>query len=57
MDNLNLPIIKLPIFKTKPLSMDEYLRFIAFNLKYTADIKTGRRLKRETFVNAPFVLR
>lgn len=57
MDKLNLPKIKLPVFKTKPLSMDEYLEFISFNLKYTVDRKVKRRWKKECFVNIPFVLK
>lgn len=57
MDKLNLPKIKLPVFKTKPLSMDEYLEFISFNLKYTVDKKATRRQKKEFSVNIPFVLK
>lgn len=56
MDKLNLPIIKLPVFKTKPLSMDEYWEFVNFNLKYMVDKKTSRRLKKMFYVNMPFSL-
>ena len=57
MDKLNLPKIKLPIFKTKPLSMDEYLEFVNFNLKYTIDRQLVRRLQRKFFANVPFSLK
>ena len=58
MKDLNLPIIKgEDIFNKKSLSMDEYLRFVEFNLKYTVDIEAARKLKKELAVNVPFSLR
>ena len=55
MNKLNLPIIsQLPDFKPKTLTMDEYLKFVNFNLKYTADMKASRRQKKMFFVNVPF---
>lgn len=57
MKNLNLPPIKLPDLKPRPFSMDEYLAFINFNLKYTVDIEAARRLKKTEFVNVPFRLK
>ncbi|MEK6715699.1 MAG: hypothetical protein AABY43_06630 [Candidatus Omnitrophota bacterium] len=57
MNNLNLPPLKLPNLKAKPFSMDEYLAFVNFNLKYTVDIKEARRQKKAAFVNVPFSLK
>lgn len=58
MKDLNLPIIKgEDIFNKKSLSMDEYLRFVEFNLKYTVNIEAARKLKKELAVNVPFSLR
>lgn len=56
MDELELPIINGPIPEPKPLSMDEYLEFVIFNLKYTVDRKASRNWKKTLFVNVPFRL-
>lgn len=57
MEKLNLPVIKGNMPKAKSLSMDNYLRFIYMNLKYTVDIKTIRKQKKFSEVNVPFVMR
>jgi hypothetical protein len=57
MDKLNLPKVKLPLSAQKSLSMDEYLEFIDFNLKYTVDKKASRSWKKTLFVNVPFCLK
>lgn len=57
MDKLNLPIIKQPTPEPKSLSMDEYLRFVNFNLQYTVDREANRRWKKMLFVNVPFSLK
>jgi len=57
MDKLNLPIIKKPISESKPLSMDKYLEFVNFNLRYTVDKEFSRRWKKMFFVNVRFVLK
>ncbi len=54
---LNLPIIKGPIPQAKWLSMDDYLEFVNFNLRYTLDRKANRSLKKLQAVNVPFSLR
>jgi len=57
MDKLRLPVIRKPvIFETKALSMDEYLRFVIFNLRYAAGKKIYRKLKREQLLKTPFRL-
>jgi hypothetical protein len=58
MGKLNLPIIKGPAAgNPKCLSMDEYLEFVNFNLKFMPDREASRRWKKTLFVNTPFVLR
>lgn len=54
MENLNLPIIKLRLPARKHLSMDDYLKFVNLNLKYTVDKKDNERRKRLSAVNEPF---
>ncbi len=54
--------IKLPIFKSKDhkdrcLSMEDYLKFVLFNLKHTVDIVSARKLARKAAVNVPFVFK
>ena len=57
MKKLKLPIIKVPRYEPKPLSMDEYLEFVLFNLK-TAYKKTKAEWnKRNKPVNVPFSLK
>lgn len=57
MDKLNLPIIKQPLPEPKLLLMDEYLKFVNFNLKHTVDRKASRYWKKLLFVNVPFSLK
>jgi len=57
MDRLNLPVINEPIPEPKPLSMDEYLEFVSFNLKYTVDMKANRHWKKTLLVNVPFSMK
>jgi len=56
MDKLKLPIIKEQVFERKSLSMDEYVKFVNFNLKHTVDREANRRWKKMLFVNVPFRL-
>lgn len=57
MEDLNLPIIKgEDIFNKKYLSMDDYLKFVLFNLKHTVNIKAVREWKKELAVNVSFSL-
>lgn len=56
MEKLNLPVIKGMLPRHKSLSMDDYLKFVTLNLKYTLDIGRLRKQKRLQAVNVPFVL-
>lgn len=57
MNDLNLPIIRgEDTFNKKSLSMDEYLKFVLFNLKYTVDIEAVREWKKDLAVNVSFSL-
>ena len=51
---LNLPVIKGASPAAKHLSMDDYLRFVALNLKYTVNKKAIRKQKRIAAVNVAF---
>ncbi len=57
MDKLRFPIIKKPLPEPKTLSMDDYLRFVYFNIKYTFDRKAYRNWKKESAVNVAFVFK
>ena len=56
MKKLKLPIIKAPMPESKILSMDDYLKFIQFNLKYTFDKKAYAKWKKLQVVDVPFRL-
>jgi len=56
MEYLNLPKIRIKPHKEKSLNMDDYLKFVINNLKYTINIKLIRKSKKNLFVNLPFVL-
>lgn len=58
MRKLNLPIIKNRPLEVKHLSMDDYLKFVEFNLKYTTNSrKTRNYWRRRAAVKVPFVLK
>jgi hypothetical protein len=52
--DLKLPIMKGRGPKDRHLSMDNYLKFVIFNLRHIVDMKAGRRLKREMLAGKPF---
>ena len=54
MKKLRLPIIKTPLAQPKTLSMDDYLKFVEFNLKYTFDKRAYKKWKKMLAVNVPF---
>ena len=56
MKKLKLPVVKGADFTAKSLSMDDYLKFITLNLKYTFNKKAIRKQKKSQAVNAPFFL-
>ena len=55
MKELKLPIIRESL-PPPQLSMDRYLKFVEFNLKYTVDRKAYRALKKKQAVNVRFSL-
>ena len=57
MKKLKLPIIKAPMQQPKILSMDDYLKFVQFNLKYTFDRQAYAKWKKMQIVEAPFRLK
>ena len=57
MKKLRLPIIKESHPVAKWLSMEDYVKFVTLNLKYTIDKKSIRKQKRLTPVNVAFLLR
>lgn len=57
MKKLKLPVIREEGIPAKVLSMDEYLKFVQFNLEHGFDIKFYRKLKRKMAVNTPFVIK
>jgi len=57
MKKLNLPVISAKISTSKILSMDEYLKFVQFNLEQTFDKKAYLKWKRMLVVNVPFSMK
>lgn len=54
MNDFSLPIIKETNTQKRILSMDEYLKFVQFNLKNTFDKKAYEKWKKMLVVNVPF---
>lgn len=54
---LNFPVMKQPLPEHRALSMEEYLKFVLFNLKYTVDIKSVREGKRKFCPSIQFILK
>jgi len=57
MDKLNLPILKADIPLSRSLSMEDYVKFVTLNLKYTIDRKVVREQKKLAAVNEHFSLK
>jgi len=57
MKYLNLPVAKTTRRNAKHLSMNDYLRFVINNLKYSVDIDAVRKDKSRVPVNVPFVMK
>jgi hypothetical protein len=51
---LRLPIIRGPMPEKKSLSMDDYLKFVAFHLKYTFNESANEKWRKMLVVNVPF---
>ena len=56
MDKLNLPILKADIPLSRSLSMEDYIKFVTLNLRYTIDRKAVREQKKLAVVNERFSL-
>lgn len=57
MKDLKLPVIKAKNFKSKILSMDEYLKFVQFNLSQAFDKKAYLKWKKMLNVNVSFSIK
>lgn len=57
MKKLKLPAIQGPLSEARALSMDDYLKFIQFNLKHAFDKKAYARWKKMLIVNIPFFIK
>ena len=57
MKDLKLPVIKGQSLKSKVLSMDDYLKFVQFNLKQTFDRKAYLKWKKMLNVNVSFCIK
>ena len=57
MNDLKLPIIKKVISKSRILSMNDYFKFVQFNLKQAFDKKAYLKWKKMMVVNAPFFIK
>ena len=57
MKKLRLPVIRGISSEPRALSMDEYLKFVQFNLKYTVDKKAYAKWKKSFSVDVPFFIK
>lgn len=57
MEKMKLPIIRDIPKKERWLSMDDYFKFVIFNLCHTSARKASREWKKMLGVNVPFVLK
>jgi hypothetical protein len=56
MEDLNLPIIRGKLPAARTLSIEDYLRFVDWQLKYFIDKKAIRKQKKLAAVNVRFSL-
>jgi len=57
MKELKLPVIKKTVAKDKVLSMNEYLKFVQFNLEHAFDRKAYAKWKKMLVVDEPFFIK
>ena len=55
--DLKLPIMHENLSSARPLSMDEYYKFVQFNLKYISNKKADVECKKIMAVNVPFLMK
>ncbi|MFZ5799904.1 MAG: hypothetical protein ACOY3D_00775 [Candidatus Omnitrophota bacterium] len=57
MKRLKLPVIKGHLREARALSMDEYLKFVQFNLRHMPDKRVFAKWKKLLAVNVPFAIK
>ncbi len=57
MEKLNLPVIDFKTPTAKKLTMDDYLKFVLLNLRYTCKRPANSELKSRRAVKAPFEIK
>ncbi len=57
MRTLKLPVIHGTVSKARVLSMNEYLKFVQFNIEQVFDRKAYTKWKKMLVVNVPFVIK
>ncbi len=57
MKKLKLPVIKVSLAQPKTLSMDDYFKFVQFNLKHAFDKAAYAKWKKMLVVNVPFCIK
>ena len=57
MKKLKFPVINGPLAQPRALSMDEYLKFVQFNLKHAFDKKAYARWKKMLAVHVRFSIK
>lgn len=57
MERLKFPIIKGGLPEGKHLNMDDYLKFVSWNLKFTLKRKDNAGLRKLLPINVPFSLK
>ncbi len=57
MEKLNLPVIRQKVAEPKNLSMDDYVKFVGLNIKYTLNRKVDRELRKSLSVKQAFLIK
>ncbi len=57
MKKLRFPVIRKDAPKSKTLSMDDYVKFVELNIKYTLDRKADRESRKLRVVRQPFLIK
>jgi len=56
MKALNFPVIRDKSVSNRHLSMDDYVKFVNLNLKYTVDREANKKQKKLSACDKPFNL-
>ena len=57
MEKLKLPVFKGKLPEKRVLSMDDYLKFVIYNLRHTFKNRLNKKMRRVSMVRAPFALK